>query len=86
MSPKVLDDFMDLVPFAAEVARDPRSVRRWMNQPNGLPYTRLGNRLLIHVPTAREWMLSRMRRPNPRAGATRRRITQPHSEAPQALG
>jgi hypothetical protein len=73
MSPKILDDFMDLEPFAAEVDRDPRTVRRWMNQPNGLPFTRLGNRLLIHVPTARDWMLSRMRRPNPRAGTPRRR-------------
>jgi hypothetical protein len=85
-TPKILDDFMDLEPFAAEVERDPRTVRRWMNEAIGLPYTRLGNRLLIHVPTAREWLFSRMRRPNPRAGTTRRRITQPNSEAPQVLG
>ena len=37
-----------------------------LNQPDGLPSTRLGNRLLIHVPTAREWLIGRMRRPNPR--------------------
>ena len=61
-----LDDFADLEPFAAKVGRDPRTVRRWLNQPDGLPFTRLGNRILIHIPSAREWMLGRMRRPNPR--------------------
>jgi hypothetical protein len=70
MSPQVLDDFLDLAPFAAQVDRHVRTVRRWLDQPDGLPYTRLGNRILIHVPTAREWMLgSQMRRPNPRRTA-----------------
>jgi hypothetical protein len=63
---ELLKDFVDLEPFAAEAKRDPRTVRRWMNQPDGLPYTKIGNRILIHVPTARDWMLGRMRRPNPR--------------------
>ena len=50
----LLADFLDLEPFAKEVDRDPRTVRRWLDQPNGLPYSRIGNRILIHVPTARE--------------------------------
>jgi len=62
----LLDDFLDLEPFAREVERDSRTVRRWMNAPNGLPYTRIGNRILIHIPTARDWLLKRMRRPAPR--------------------
>lgn len=62
----VLDDFLDLDAFAAEVDREPRTIRRWMNEPNGLPHTQIGNRILVHVPTAREWILGRMRRPNPR--------------------
>jgi hypothetical protein len=57
----LLQDFVDLNPFAAQVGRDPRTVRRWIDQPNGLPFTRIGNRLLIHIPTAREWLLSRVR-------------------------
>ena len=69
MSPQVLEDFLDLEPLAAQVDRDPRTVRRWLNQPDGLPFTRLGNRILIHVPSARAWMLSRVQRPNPRRGA-----------------
>jgi hypothetical protein len=60
MPEKLLEGFADLDSFAAEVDRHPRSVRRWLDQPGGLPYTRIGNRILIHIPTAREWMLGRM--------------------------
>jgi hypothetical protein len=56
----LLTDYLDLEPFAKEVNRNPRTVRRWLNQPGGLPYTRIGNRILIHIPTAREWIFSRM--------------------------
>jgi hypothetical protein len=66
---ELLQDFTDLEPFAAECKRNPRTVRRWMNQPDGLPYTKIGNRILLHIPTAREWILQRMRRPNPRREA-----------------
>ena len=61
-----LADYLDLEPFAAEVDRDPRTVRRWLNKPDGLPYTRIGNRILIHIPSAREWLLARVRLRNPR--------------------
>ena len=61
-----LADYLDLEPFAAEVDRDPRTVRRWLNQPDGLPFARFGNRILIHIPSAREWLLSRVRHRNPR--------------------
>jgi hypothetical protein len=69
MTNHLLADFLDLEPFAAQVDRDPRTVRRWMNEPDGLPFSRIGNRLLIHVPSARAWILGRMRRPNPRRTA-----------------
>ena len=50
-----VDDCVDLEPFSNEIGRHSRTVRRWMNQPDGLPYTRIGNRILIHIPTARAW-------------------------------
>jgi hypothetical protein len=62
----LLDDFDDIDPFAKKVKRSPRTVRRWLNQPDGLPYARIGNRILIHIPTAREWIFSHMRKPNRR--------------------
>jgi hypothetical protein len=65
-SPKFLDDFLDLELFAKEVDRHPRTVDRWTKEPDGLPYTNIGNRKLFHIPTAREWLMRRMRRPAPR--------------------
>ena len=73
----LLADFLDLDPFAHEVGRDPRTVRRWMNEPDGLPHTRIGNRILVHVPTARAWIFGRMRTPNPRRMQTPNRRRQP---------
>ena len=67
-APELLDGFVDLEPFAAEVKRHPRTVRRWMNQPDGLPFVRIGNRVMVHIPTARSWLLGRMRHPNQRRG------------------
>ena len=61
-----LAEYVDLDQFAEEVDRDPRTVRRWMNEADGLPFVKIGNRLLIHIPTARAWLLSRIRKPNPR--------------------
>ena len=66
MSTDFLTDYVEVDPFAGQVKRHPRTVRRWMRQPDGLPHTRLGNRILIHIPTAREWLLNRMKYPNPR--------------------
>jgi len=59
--------FGDLVPigqFAKDVGRHTRSVLRWMNERDGLPFTKLGNQRLIHLPSAHEWLLNKMRRPN----------------------
>ena len=32
-----------------------------MDEPNGLPYKNNGNTNIIHVPTARDWLMRRMR-------------------------
>jgi hypothetical protein len=66
MSANILDDYVDLEPFSKQISRHSRTVRRWLNQPDGLPYTRIGNRILIHIPTARAWLLGRMRHGAPR--------------------
>jgi hypothetical protein len=33
----VLDGYVDVEPFAKEVERSPRTILRWMDQPNGFP-------------------------------------------------
>jgi hypothetical protein len=62
----VLDGFCDLEPFAENVNRHPRSVYRWLKQPNGLPYVKLGSRILIPVAAARGWIDSQIHQSNPR--------------------
>jgi hypothetical protein len=62
----LLDDYLDIEPFAKQVGRSTRTILRWMDEPNGLPYSRIGNRRLIHVPTAREWIFGRMHNRKPR--------------------
>jgi hypothetical protein len=69
----LLKDFLDLEPFAKEVDRHPRTVRRWLDKPGGLPFTRIGNRILIHVPTARDWLMRGMRNKRPHAGRRTRK-------------
>jgi hypothetical protein len=61
-----LRDYCDLDAFAVDVHKHPRTVARWINQPDGLPVAWFGNQRIIHIPTAREWLLSRVRQANPR--------------------
>jgi hypothetical protein len=57
----VLDDFADLKAFARQVGRCERTVRRWCAERGGLPHTRMGNRILIPIPLARDWLLKGMK-------------------------
>jgi hypothetical protein len=68
---RLLSGYADLEPFAKEVGRSPRTVRRWFDKPDGLPYTKIGNRILIHIPTAKAWIFGRMRNPSPAQSARR---------------
>jgi hypothetical protein len=70
MPSQILEDFVDFPTFANELDRCVTTIERWAKAPGGLPYTKIGNRRLIHVPTAREWLMGRMRRPNPRRKAS----------------
>jgi hypothetical protein len=74
MSSSVLADFLKIKLFAQEVERHPRTVKRWTEQPRGLPYTKMGKEILIHVPTARQWLLDEMQnqKHRPRKRARRR--------------
>jgi hypothetical protein len=71
MSPvtNLLEDFADLADVAKVFGRHERTVRRWLDRPNGIPYTKAGNRILIHVPSAREWLLRNLKHRNPRRAA-----------------
>jgi hypothetical protein len=62
----ILSDYAEVPQIAAEAKKHPRTILRWMDQPDGLPFVKLGNRRLVHIPTARQWLLGRMKNPNPR--------------------
>ena len=68
-TPHLLDGWLELDDFARdEVKKHPRTVKRWTKGADGLPYATLGKTVIIHVPTARDWLFGRMRRPNQRGG------------------
>jgi hypothetical protein len=70
----LLADFVDSHQLAKELDRCERTIRNWMNEPNGMPYAMLGYTRIIHIPTARKWLMSRMRQRNSdrrRRGRTR---------------
>jgi hypothetical protein len=60
------DDFVELDSFAHKIKKHPRTIKRWTRQPDGLPFATAGNLTILHLPTAREWLLARMKQPNPR--------------------
>jgi hypothetical protein len=72
MSTHLLADYIDLGPFAEEVNRSPRTVRRWMDQVNGLPFLKLGNRILIRRESARKWIAAQERKSRNRSERRRR--------------
>jgi hypothetical protein len=66
-TPRLLDDWLELEQFARdEVKKHPRTVTRWTKEPDGLPFAKLGKTVMLHIPTSRQWLLGRLRRPNPR--------------------
>jgi hypothetical protein len=65
----LLEDFMNLDETAEEFGGvSVRTVRRYMSEPDGLPYLIIGGKTKVHRPTAREWLMRRMKRPNPTRG------------------
>jgi hypothetical protein len=67
----ILDDYAEPSQVAADFNKCERTILRWMAQPDGLPYAKIGNKRLVHIPSAREWILKRVRQPNAR-GSNRR--------------
>src|SRR5262249_34738127 len=70
----ILDDYVRIGPFADALGKHPRTILRWISMPCGLPVARLGKTALIHLPTARQWLLDRIQRPN---------LPQPTSRSPR---
>jgi hypothetical protein len=68
MSSKILEGYVGVAQFAADFDKHPRTIHRWMEQTDGLPYVKIGRDRLIHIATAQQWIFDRMQRPNPTHG------------------
>lgn len=68
----ILPDGDELIPdaaLAAEWKTTQRSLRRYENEPNGLPYLMLGGRKWRPRKACGAWLASRVKMPNPRRKA-----------------
>ncbi len=69
-SVNILEGFVLEDDFAAAGKVSPRTIARYRNQPNGLPYMVWAGKIYIPVDAGREWVWNRIRRANP----TKRRL------------
>jgi hypothetical protein len=60
-----LEGFETEAQHAERFEVDPRTIRRWRNQPNGLPFTKAGRTVLCHVDWTIEWLRSNREQRNP---------------------
>lgn len=60
----LLDDYALEDDCAKAWGVDRRTIARYRNEPNGLPFMKLGGRVYIHLPGAREWVKRRTIRRN----------------------
>ena len=65
----ILDGYVPEEDFAAAHDVNPRTVARYRNQPDGLPYVKWGGRVFIDVNGARKWLAKKTIRRNQRRRA-----------------
>jgi hypothetical protein len=65
-TPNILDDYALEDDFCAEHGITKRTCARYRNQPDGLPFMMWGGKVWIHLSGAREFLVRRTRKPNPR--------------------
>jgi hypothetical protein len=63
--PEILEGFVDVPTFAEKVNSCP-TVDRWTRNPDGLPYTEIGNARFNPRGDARQWLLNACSGPFPR--------------------
>jgi len=65
----LLDEYLNREQLAHELKVNPRTVMRWQNLPDGLPFVELGGRILYRRASVMEWIASKERFPNRRRRA-----------------
>ena len=62
----ILDGYVEEAAWAAEARVTQRTTSRYRKQPDGLPYLEFGGKIYIPLEESREWLRSRIKRPNRR--------------------
>jgi hypothetical protein len=60
----ILSGYLEQAEFARIHRIAPRTVARYRNRPNGLPWLAFGGKVYIPVEDAGNWLRSQVRRPN----------------------
>ena len=68
-SESILDGYVLESDFAKSANVHKRTIARYRDQPDGLPYLEFGGRIYIPINEARAWLSDRVKRPNPRRKA-----------------
>jgi hypothetical protein len=66
---EALRGYLTKAALSKEFGVSERTIDRWRNQPNGIPYTTAGATVLFNVPSVRKWLAKRERHPNRRRAA-----------------
>lgn len=62
----LLAEYLTRAEIAAELRVTPRTIIRWQQQPDGLPFVKLGDRVLYRRQSVAEWIERHEHQPNPR--------------------
>jgi hypothetical protein len=62
----ILDDYDEQTAWAAAAKVAERTVARYRAMPDGLPFVEFGGKIYIPREESREWLRSRIKRPNQR--------------------
>lgn len=63
--PPLLAGYLTRDEVARQLKVNPRTISRYSDQPDGLPFLRVGGRLLYRRDDVREFLDRRLQRPNP---------------------
>lgn len=71
--PNILEGYVDEETLATATGRSTRTIKRWRNEPDGLPYVKLGCRVYFNVESTKRWIAAKetQRNPSRRRGAGR---------------
>lgn len=68
MDYNIFDEWPTEDEFAKANGLTKRQVAQMRSKPDGLPFAKRGRQIIIHMPTARDWLMKRLHHPNPTRG------------------